>query len=132
MAQLSTDTIVYSQIIARVQQFIADYVTQKNIPPDVFDEQYQKLLLEIHEKVGGVSFDIKLFEKGDIPDSLEFNKMVSLMSKDLNIMTNQLESMSANYINTFNLFTNQLESEKNSISRIKSKINVLEMYSQSN
>lgn len=131
MAQLSTDTIVYSQIIARVQQFIADYVTQKNIPPDVFDEQYQKLLLEIHEKVGGVSFDIKLFEKGDIPDSLEFNKMVSLMSKDLNIMTNQLESMSANYINTFNLFTNQLESEKNSISRIKSKINVLEMYSQS-
>jgi hypothetical protein len=131
MAQLSTDTIVYSQIIARVQQFIAEYVTQKNIPPAIFDEQYQKLLLEIHQKVGGISFDINLFQKGDIPNSLEFNKMISLMSKDLNIMTNQLESLSANYINTFNLFTNQLEAEKNFISRIKSKINVLEMYSQS-
>ena len=131
MAQLSTDTLVYSQIIARVQQFIADYVSQKNIPSDVFDEEYQKLLLEIHEKVGGTSFDIKLFEKGEIPNSLEFNKMISMMSKDLNIMTNQLEAMSANYINTFNLFTNQLEAEKNSVSRIKSKINVLQMYSQS-
>ena len=131
MAQLSTDSLVYSQIIAKVQTFIAEYVTQKNVPPNIFDAQYQKLLSEIHNKIGGTSFDIKLFEKADIPNSAIFNEIILAMSKDLNIMTNQLEAMSANYINTFNTFTNLLEAEKNSVSRIKSKINVLEMYSQS-
>jgi len=131
MAQLSTDSLVYSQIISKVQRFIAEYVTQKNVPPNVFDAEYQKLLSEIHNKIGGTSFDIKLFQKADIPNSAVFNEIIAAMSKDLNIMTNQLEAMSANYINTFNVFTNSLESEKNSISRIKSKINVLEMYSQS-
>lgn len=131
MAQLSTDTLVYSQIIARVQKFIAEYVAQKNIPPNVFNEEYQKVLKEIHDKIGGTSFDLKLFEKADIPNSNVFNEVIAAMSRDLNIVTNQLESMSANYINTFNIFSNLLESEKNSISRIKSKINVLEMYSKS-
>jgi hypothetical protein len=54
-----------------------------------------------------------------------------MMTNDLNIMTNQLESMSANYINTFNNLSNQIEAEKNSILRIRSKINALEMYTQS-
>ncbi len=130
MAQLSTDTLAYSQIIARVQRFISEYISKKNVPPDVFNEEYQKVLSEIHEKIGGTSFDIKLFEKSEIPNSTLFNETILAMSKDLNIMTNQLESLSANYINTFNIFTNQLESEKNFVSRIRSKINVLEMYSQ--
>ena len=112
MAQLSTDSLVYSQIIAKVQTFIAEYVTQKNVPPNIFDAQYQKLLSEIHNKIGGTSFDIKLFEKADIPNSTIFNEIILAMSKDLNIMTNQLEAMSANYINTFNTFTNLLEAEK--------------------
>lgn len=130
MAQLSTDTLVYSQIIMRVQNFITEYLIKKNLEPDKFNQEYQKLLLEIHKKVGGTSFDINLFEKGSIPNSAIFNEMISLMSKDLNIMTHQLETMSASHINTFNMISNQLESEKNFISRIKSKINVLEMYSE--
>lgn len=131
MAQMSTDSLAYSQIIARVQKFISEYVGQKSISPKVFDEAYQKTLADIQKTIGGLSFDLNLFSKGDIPSSEIFNEVITSMSRDLNIMTNQLESMSANYINTFNLFSNQIEAEKNSISRIKSKIDVLEMYTQS-
>ena len=102
MAQLSTDTLIYSQIVARVQEFINEYVAKKAISPKLFDEAYQKVLADIQKTLGGVSFDLNLLSKGDIPDSETFNKMIKMMSNDLNIMTNQLESMSANYINTFN------------------------------
>jgi hypothetical protein len=131
MAQLSTDTLVYSQIIAKVQKFINDYMQEKNVSPKEFDKAYQELLFDIHNKIGGVSTDLHLINRGDAPTSSVFNKMVSTISRDLNVITNQLDSVSANYINTFNLFSNQIESEKNFISRIKSKINVLEMYSES-
>ena len=131
MAQLSTDTLIYSQIVARVQEFINEYVAKKAISPKLFDEAYQKVLADIQKTLGGVSFDLNLLSKGDIPDSETFNKMIKMMSNDLNIMTNQLESMSANYINTFNNLSNQIEAEKNSILRIRSKINALEMYTQS-
>lgn len=131
MAQLSTDTLIYSQIVARVQEFINEYVTKKSISPKLFDEAYQKTLADIQKTLGGVSFDLNLLSKGDIPDSETFNRMIKMMSNDLNIMTNQLESMSANYINTFNNLSNQIEAEKNSILRIRSKINALEMYTQS-
>jgi hypothetical protein len=131
MTQLSTDTLVYSQVIALVQDFVNKYVTMKSVSPDEFDKQYQKVLAEIQNKIGGTSFDINLIYKGDIPRSNAFNEMISTITKDLNIMTNQLDSMSANYVNTFNVFSNQIEAEKNSVSRVKSKINILEMYSQS-
>jgi hypothetical protein len=131
MAQLSTDTLVYSQIIAKVQKFINDYMQEKNISPKDFDKAYQELLFDIHNKIGGSSTDLYFLNKGEAPTSSVFNQMISTISKDLNMVTNQLDSVSANYINTFNLFSNQIESEKNFISRIKSKINVLEMYSGS-
>jgi hypothetical protein len=131
MAQLSTDTLVYSQIIAKVQKFINDYMQEKNISPKDFDKAYQELLFDIHNKIGGSSTDLYFLNKGDAPTSSVFNQMISTISKDLNMVTNQLDSVSANYVNTFNIFSNQIEAEKNFISRIKSKINVLEMYSGS-
>lgn len=131
MAQLSTDSLVYAQIIAMVNTFVTDYALLKNVSPEKFDESYQKLLAEIQSKIGGTTFDITLLQKGDIPSSEVFNKIISRLTTDLNIVTNQLDSMSANYVNTFNIFSNQIEAEKKSISRIRSKINILEMYSQS-
>jgi len=131
MAQLSTDTLVYSQIIAKVQKFINDYMQEKSISPKDFDKAYQELLFDIHNRIGGSSTDLHILNKGDAPTSSVFNQMISTISKDLNMVTNQLDSVSANYINTFNIFSNQIEAEKNFISRIKSKINVLEMYSGS-
>jgi hypothetical protein len=131
MAQLSTDTLVYSQIVALVQEFVNRYVALKNTTPEEFDKAYQKVLAQIQNKIGGTSFDINFIYKGDVPRSDSFNEMISMISKDLNIITHQLDSMSANYVNTFNVFSNQIEAEKTSISRVKSKINILEMYSQS-
>lgn len=131
MAQLSTDTLVYSQIVSLVQDFVNKYISLRTASPEEFNKAYQKVLAEIQSKIGGTSFDLNLIYKGDIPRSESFNQMISMMSKDLNIMTNQLDSMSANYVNTFNVFSNQIEAEKVSLSRIKSKINILEMYSQS-
>ena len=113
MAQLSTDTLIYSQIVARVQQFIEEYIIQKSVSPKTFDEGYQKTLADIQKTIGGLSFDVNLISKGDIPNSEIFNKVITAMAKDLNILTNQLEAMSASYINTFNLFSNQIEAEKN-------------------
>jgi hypothetical protein len=104
---------------------------EKSISPKDFDKAYQELLFDIHNRIGGSSTDLYLLNKGDAPTSSVFNQMISEISKDLNMVTNQLDSVSANYINTFNIFSNQIEAEKNFISRIKSKINVLEMYSES-
>lgn len=131
MAQLSTDTLAYSQIISKVQKFVSDYSVLKNTSPKDYDKAYQKLLFEIHESIGGVSAKNIFLNKGSVPSSVEFNEFIFNLTNDLNIATNQFDTLSANYINTFNLFSNQLESEKNSISRIRSKINVLELYSKS-
>ena len=96
MAQLSTDTLVYSQIIAKVQKFINDYMQEKNISPKDFDKAYQELLFDIHNRIGGSSTDLHLLNKGDAPTSSVFNQMISAISKDLNMVTNQLDSVSAN------------------------------------
>jgi hypothetical protein len=131
MAQLSTDTLAYSQIISKVQKFVSDYSVLKNTSPKDYDKAYQKLLFEIHQSIGGVSAKNIFLNKGNVPSSNEFNEFIFNLTNDLNIVTNQFDTLSANYINTFNLFSNQLEAEKNSISRIRSKINVLEFYSKS-
>jgi hypothetical protein len=55
MAQLSTDTLAYSQIISKVQKFVSDYSVLKNTSPKDYDKAYQKLLFEIHQSIGGVS-----------------------------------------------------------------------------
>jgi hypothetical protein len=131
MAQLSTDTLVYTQIVSKVQSFINDYVKNKNLSPQEFDKAYQDLLFDINNNIGGLTADIKLINKGDIPSADIFNKMISALSKDLNIATNQLDTMTAGHVNAFNIFSNQIEAEKNFLTRIKSKITVLEMYSGS-
>jgi hypothetical protein len=131
MAQLSTDTLAYTQIISKVQKFINDYYNLKNVSPKDYDKAYQELLFDIHKNIGSSMTEPIVFKKGEVPSSDIFNKFVSNLSADLNIITNQFDSLAANYINTFNLFSNQIEAEKAYLSRVKSKINILEIYSKS-
>lgn len=131
MAQLSTDTLAYAQIISKVQKFINDYSNLKNVSPKDYDKAYQELLFDIHKSIGGSMTEPIVLQKGDVPSSDIFNRFVSNLATDLNIVTNQFDSLAANYINTFNLFSNQIESEKAYLSRVKSKINILEIYSKS-
>jgi len=131
MAQLSTDTLAYAQIIAKVQKFIEDYSNLKNVSPKDYDKAYQLLLQEINRDIGGVMSKPLELRRGDVPSSQVFNEFVLNLSNDLNIITNQFDTLSANYVNTFNLFSNKIESEKSFLTRVRSKINILEIYSKS-
>lgn len=131
MAQLSTDTLVYTQIISKVQEFLTRYSSNKFSSTKDFDEAYKKMLAEIETSVGIPSSKVDFFHKGEIPSSLKFNNFSMNISKDVNIISNQLDSLVANYVNYFNLITTEVESEKQFMNRIKSKIAVLEMYAES-
>jgi hypothetical protein len=131
MAQLSTDTLAYSQVISKVQDFLIKYGKNENNNPKDFDKAYKNLLSEIQTSIGSPLSELKFFNKGEIPSSEKFNNFSTNISKDVNMILNQFDSLVANYVNTFNQVSNQIELEKNLISRIRSKINVLDLYSSS-
>lgn len=131
MAQLSTDTLVYSQIISKVQEFLTRYSKNNFVSAKDFDEKYKKLLTEIEQSVGIPTAELNFFHKGEIPSSSKLNTIAKNISTDINIVGNQFDSLVANYINYFNKVSNEIESEKQFLSRIKSKISVLDMYSES-
>jgi hypothetical protein len=131
MAQLSTDTLVYSQIISKVQEFISKYAQSKINSPEDFDKEYKKLLSDIESSIAMPMTEIPLFHKGEIPSSSKMNRFTTDLSKDVNLIMQQFDSLVANYVNSFNKFTNEIESEKNFLSRIRSKIGALELYSNS-
>jgi len=131
MAQLSTDSLAYSQIIAIIQKFVDGYVSNQNVTPKEFDAAYAEMLAIIRAIVGSPLAELDLINTGDIPSSARFNKMVAAIGADVNIITNQLDSLTANYINSFNILNQEIESEKSSVARIRSKIAALEMYSSS-
>jgi hypothetical protein len=131
MTQLSTDTLAYSQVISKVQDFLLRYAKNENNSPKDFDKAYKDLLSQIQTSIGSPLSELKFFNKGEIPSSDKFNNFSSNISKDVNMILNQFDSLVANYVNTFNHISNQIELEKNLISRIRSKINVLDLYSSS-
>ena len=131
MAQLSTDTLAYSQVISKVQDFLLKYAKNENNDPKDFDKAYKDILSQIQTSIGSPLSELRFFNKGEIPSSEKFNNFSSSISKDVNMILNQFDSLVANYVNTFNQISNQIELEKNLISRIRSKINVLDLYSSS-
>lgn len=131
MAQLSTDTLAYAQIINSVQSFISNYIENKNVSPKDFDAAYQILISTIRRSVTGPISKLDLFNKGEIPSSLRFNEFTKKITDDINIINHQFDSLAANYVSSFNNLHDEIESEKTSMQRIKSKIGALELYSGS-
>lgn len=131
MAQLSTDSLAYSQIITFVQQFVDSHVNNQNVTPKEFDAAYKQMLSKIRSVIGSPLSELDLINKGDIPSSKRFNAMVGSVGADINLITNQLDALTANYVNSFNVLNQEIESEKSSLVRIRSKIAALEMYSGS-
>jgi len=131
MAQLSTDSLAYSQIIAMVQEFVASYIRNNNVTAKDFDDAYNQLLTKIKAFVGSPMSELDLINVGDIPSSTRFNTMIGATGSDINIITNQLDALAANYVNSFNILSDEIESEKSSLERMRSKIAALEMYSSS-
>jgi hypothetical protein len=131
MAQLSTDTLAYAQVINNVQTFISNYVENKNVSPKDFDTAYQKLISTIRQSITGPISKLDLINKGEIPSSLRFNEFAKKITDDINMINHQYDSLVANYVSSFNNLHDEIESEKSSMQRIKSKIGALELYSGS-
>jgi hypothetical protein len=131
MAQLSTDTLAYAQIINSVQTFISNFVENKNVSPKDFDTAYQKLISTIRKSITGPISKLDLINKGEIPSSLRFNEFAKKITDDINIINHQFDSLAANYVSSFNNLHDEIESEKSSMQRIRSKIGALELYSGS-
>jgi hypothetical protein len=131
MAQLSTDTLLYNQIITKVQDFLVKHYKDQNTEDLDFDEEYKKLLSDIEKTIGKPMAEMPILQKGEIPSSEKFNKFSKNISNDINTMVHQLDALVSNYVNVFNQISNEIESEKSFVSRIKSKISALEIYSKS-
>jgi hypothetical protein len=93
MAQLSTDTLAYAQVINSVQTFIANYVENKNVSPKDFDTAYQKLISTIRKSITGPISKLDLINKGEIPSSLRFNEFTKKITDDINIINHQFRHL---------------------------------------
>jgi len=129
MTQLSTNTVVYDQIIAKVSKFIIDYRENKFPTNKKFLEEYQNLISFLNQRISGPLTEFDPYIKGEPPVSQKFNQFTASYSDDINIISKQLDYMSANIVNSFNLFSSEIEQENSFMNRIKSKIKVLQMYS---
>ena len=131
MAQLSTDTLAYAQIINSVQTFVSNYVENKNVSPKDFDTAYQNLISTIRKSITGPISKLDLINTGEMPSSVKFNEFTKRITDDINMINHQFDSLAANYVSSFNNIHDEIESEKSSMQRIKSKIAALELYSGS-
>jgi len=131
MTQLSPYTIVYDQIAKAVAVLYerwnkGQYITKQDLLKDFND-----VLSNLYNNVGMVNTKVEQYVKGEPPSSKKYNSFITSLRDDINIATKQVDYLNAKVIETFNLMTSELESEKKYINRIFSKSKVLQMYSQS-
>ncbi len=129
MTQLSTNTVVYDQIISKVSKFIIDYRENKFPTNKKLLEEYQNLISFLNQRISGPLTDFVPYIKGEPPISEKFNTFTANYSIDINTISKQLDYISAGLVNSFNLFSSEIEQENKFINRIKSKVKVLQMYS---
>ena len=131
MTQLSPYTIVYDQIAKAVAVLYerwnnGQYVTKQDLLKDFNDT-----LSQLYKNVGTVNCKVEQYIKGEPPSSKKYNSFITSLRDDINIATKQVDYLNAKVIETFNLITSELESEKKYVNRIFSKSKILQMYSQS-
>jgi len=131
MAQLSTGTIYYDQIIIKIQGFIAKYQNNKSASYSEIAKEYNTLVTEINKYAGTQISKYQPVVKGEPPSSKKINKFIQSVSDDLNIIAKQLDYQTAMFVSTFNLFNAEVEKEARFINRIKSKTSILNTYTKS-
>lgn len=130
MAQISSNTLAYDQIYLKIKDFYLKEINNKFISNQERAEEYRKLLNEIHDSLGGPLVKFDPFIKGEPPYSEKFNNFTSSFARDLGLVSKQLDYLNAKTINTFNLFSLEVETEKKYVERIASKAKILQMYSK--
>jgi len=131
MAQLSTSTIYYDQIIKKIQAFIAKYQNNKTASYSEIATEYNTLITEINKYAGTQISKYEPVVKGEPPSSKKMNNFIQSVSDDLNIIAKQLDYQTGMFVSTFNLFNAEVEKETRFTNRIKSKINILNTYTNS-
>ena len=131
MAQLSTNTIFYDQLIKAVQEFLRKYSNNQISSHDEMAHDMQELITFVNRYSGSPTTQYEQVIKGEPPSSAKFNRFVSGIADDLNIAAKQLDYQSAQIVSLYNMFNAEIEKENQFTNRIKSKVKVLQAYSES-
>lgn len=130
MAQLSVNTVFYDQLIKRIQTFIKNYSNNNISSYEEMAKEYHALITEVNKYSTDPISKYEQVIKGEPPSSKKFNKFISSVADDLNIIAKQLDYQSAQLVSLYNLFNSEIEKEYQFANRIKSKIRILQAYSQ--
>lgn len=131
MAQLSTNTIFYDQVIKKIQDFISKYKNNKNASYSEIAQEYSSLITEVNKYATNQISNYEPVIKGEPPSSQKINRFIQSVSNDLNIIAKQLDYQTGMIVSLFNMFNAEIEKESRFTNRIKSKINILNAYSNS-
>lgn len=130
MAQVSANTLTYDQIYLKIREFYVKEINNQFFTNQQRLEEYKNLLTDIYNSIGGPLVKFDPIIKGEPPMSDKFNRFSDQFSQDLALVSKQLDYLNAKTINTFNLFSSEVETEKKYIERISSKAKILQMYSK--
>lgn len=131
MAQLSTNTVFYDQLIKRIQKFLRDYANNFFATEKEAAAEYHKLLTDINNYSTEPISKYEQVIKGEPPSSKKFNRFIEGVADDLNIIAKQLDYQSAQVVSMYNLFNSEVEKENSFANRVKSKVRILQAYSES-
>lgn len=130
MAQLSVNTVFYDQLIKRIQSFIKKYSSNNFSSHEEIANEFHSLITEINKYSTDPIAKYEQVIKGEPPSSEKFNRFISSVADDLNIIAKQLDYQSAQLVSLYNLFNSEIEKENQFTNRIKSKIRILQAYSE--
>jgi hypothetical protein len=132
MTQLSANTSIFDQMAKKIGNFFSDYLSGKFKTKDEMLEQYNEIVRFFNIDFQKPLIQVEQFIKGEPPVSAKINRFSKFLEEDINIVSKQIDNISAKTISTFNLFSQEIENEKRNEERIASKVKILEMYSRSN
>lgn len=129
MTQVSSNTLTYDQIFLKVKDFYAKNFNDELVTNEDKIQAYQSLLLDIQNSIAKPTSKYNPIIKGEPPTSSKFNSFIQSLNEDIVLISKQMDYLSAKIINSHNLFSNTIETEKKYLERIASKAKVLQMYS---
>lgn len=131
MAQLSSNTMAYQQMMQKVARLVAAINSSSILTKEQIVEEYMKILTEIKNDLGAPMTKYDALIKGEPPRSEKINSFFINCTQDMSIVSRQIDYLNAKTINIFNLFSAEVENEKRYSERIASKCKILQMYSRS-
>ena len=131
MTQASSNTIFYEQIMHKVLDFIEKYRNKEIYSKQEIANEFNQIVSEINRSTDKPLVSIEQFIKGEPPSSAKINRFLNSMRNDIEIVSRQIDYLTAKTISSFNLFSEEVENEKFHVERIISKSKILQMYSNS-